>query len=312
MVAARLPEAEFVEAFNQLGPAELARRYNLTERQVFRRRRSLEQRGVSLDGPKRVTPKPAQYPHRVHLTVSYGTVLVFGDAHYWPGEPSLMHRALLKFCRQLKPSAVIFNGDAIDGATISRHPQIGWEGRPQLIDEIEAAKERLHEIERVAPKAERVWNLGNHDMRFETRLAAVAREYAKLHGVHLRDHFPNWRGAWSTWINNDVVVKHRHKGGTHAPYNSTLEAGKTMVLNHLHSAKVIPFTDYNGTRYGVDTGCIADPDHRAFTDYTEDNPKNWRSAFAVLTFRAGELLQPELVVKWDDESVQFRGEIITV
>ena len=311
MVAARLPEAEFVEAFNQLGPAELARRYNLTERQVFRRRRSLEQRGIGVNGPSRVSPKPAQYPHRADLTVEDGAIIVASDAHYWPGEPSLMHRALVAFCKDLKPAAVVFTGDVIDAPTISRHPAIGWESRPQLVDEIEVAKERLGEIERAAFKAEKVWNLGNHDMRFETRLASVAPEYAKLHGVHLRDHFPNWRGAWSTWVNHSVVVKHRFKGGIHATHNNTLAAGKTMVTGHLHSAKVTPYTDYNGTRYGVDTGCIADPDHRAFTDYTEDNPKNWRSAFAVLTFRAGELLQPELVVKWDDESVQFRGEIVT-
>ena len=87
-------------------------------------------------------------------------------------------------------------------------------------------------------------------------------------------------------------------------------AGKTIITGHLHSAKVIPFDDYNGTRYGVDGGCIADTDHKAFTDYTEDGPKNWRSAFVILTFKDGLLMQPELVLKWNEESVQFRGDII--
>jgi hypothetical protein len=85
-----------------------------------------------------------------------------------------------------------------------------------------------------------------------------------------------------------------------------------MVTGHLHSAKVTPFTDYNGTRYGVDAGCVADSDARAFTNYTEDSPKNWVSAFCILTFKDGQLLWPELVVKWDEKNVQFRGQIINV
>ena len=220
-----------------------------------------------------------------------------------------MHRALVTLCKEYKPKAIIANGDVIDAPSISRHAPIGWEHRPKLSDEIEAAKDRMHEITVAAGKAQRVWTLGNHDARFETRLATVAPEYAKIHGVHLSDHFSLWAPAWATWINNEVVVKHRFKGGLHAPHNNTMWAGKSMVTGHLHSARVSPFTDYNGTRYGVDTGCVAETDHKAFVDYTEDSPKNWRSAFGIFTFKDGQLMMPELVTKWDEKRVQFRGEV---
>jgi predicted phosphodiesterase len=252
------------------------------------------------------------HPHRIGIDIVSGVVLVGSDAHYWPGPASTAHRAFVKFAKELKPAAVIMNGDAIDAATISRHPPIGWEKRPPLIAEIEAAQERMGEIEKVAGRAQKIWTLGNHDGRFETRIATVAPEYAKIHGVHLRDHFELWSPCWSAWINDDVVVKHRFKGGMHAPQNNTLWAGRTMVTGHLHSAKVQPITDYNGTRYGVDTGCLANTDAKAFVDYSEDSPKNWRSAFAVLTFKDGKLLQPELVLVWGEDHVQFRGEIIKV
>jgi hypothetical protein len=85
-----------------------------------------------------------------------------------------------------------------------------------------------------------------------------------------------------------------------------------MVTGHLHSSKVTPLSDYNGTRYGVDTGCLANPSHPAFTDYTEDAPLDWRSGFAVLTFRDGKLMLPELVQLWDEDSVQFRGKVYKV
>jgi hypothetical protein len=107
------------------------------------------------------------------------------------------------------------------------------------------------------------------------------------------------------------VVKHRFRAGVHAPWNNTVNSGKSIVTGHIHSAKVTPMTDYNGTRYGVDTGVMADTYGRQFA-YLEDNPRNWVSGFGVLTFSDGKLLFPELVTKWDDKTVQFRGELIRV
>jgi len=221
-----------------------------------------------------------------------------------------MHRAFVSFCKRFKPKIVILNGDVVDLGQISRHPPIGWEKLPEVQEEIKAAQERLGEIEKAAYRAQKIWPLGNHDGRFETRLATVAPEFAKVHGVHLRDHFPLWEPCWSVFINDNTVVKHRFKGGLHAPHNNTLWAGRSIITGHLHSQRVSPLTDYAGTRWGVDTGCIADPAHRAFVDYTEDNPKNWRDGFVVLTYLGGQLLPPELISRWDDESVVFRGEII--
>ena len=249
---------------------------------------------------------------RKALEVENGTIIVFSDAHYWPGDPSVAHRALVKFCHDFKPTAVICNGDAIDGSSISRHPPINWEDCPSVKEELDVCQERLGEISEAASGATRIWCLGNHDGRFSTRLAQVAPEFRDVHGTHLKDHFPNWEPTWSVMINDKVVVKHRFKGGVHAAHNNTASAGLSMITGHLHSAKVTPYTDYTGTRYGVDTGCLADPYHPAFQGYLEDNPRNWRSGFCVLTFRKSALLMPELVSVWDENTVQFRGELIEV
>ena len=308
-----IPEDDFIRLFQELGPAGIAKRIGQTIRSVYARREAIEKRlGIQLTTKHPLaTRHNISHPQRATLEVKNGIVLVGSDAHYWPGEPSTAHRAFVKFCKDMKPAAVIMNGDVLDCATVSRHAPIGWEKRPALIEEIETAKERLYEIEKASGRARKIWPLGNHDARFETRLATVAPEYAKVHGVHLHTHYPLWEPCWSAWINDDVVVKHRFKGGIHAPHNNTMWAGKTMITGHLHSAKVIPFTDYKDTRYGVDTGCLADIYSDAFTDYLEDSPRNWRSGFCVLTFKDGKLLQPELVLVWDRGHVQFRGEIIS-
>lgn len=315
MTLPQLSEADFLSLFEKLGPYKMSRQTGLSLRSIYRRRRRLESKhSIGVVSPAHRALE--RYPHRLTHEVKDGIVLVGSDAHYWPGIVSTAHRAFVRFCKELKPKLIIKNGDTLDGASISRHPPIGWQSTPSLISEIEAAQERLGEIEAVGKKlgARLVWPCGNHDARFSTRLAMVAPEYAKLNGVSLKDHFPKWEPCWSIWLNNEVVIKHRYKGGIHATHNNTVSAGKTIITGHLHSLKVTPFTDYNGTRWGVDTGTLADPEGPQFVDYTEDSPKSWRSGFVVLTFKHGQMLWPELVWVRDEVKgeVEFRGEIITV
>lgn len=309
-------DIDFISLFKQHGPHKLAKKLDCDVRAVYMRRANLERRiGQKIVGPdNRSQRDPSKdHPARHSLTVKNGVVIVASDAHYWPGEPSTAHRALVKLCKELKPKAVIMNGDVMDFPQISRHSPIGWENQPTVVDEIENAQQRLHEIELASGRGvEKVWTLGNHDARFETRLATVAKEYALLNGIHLKDHFPEWIPCWSVWINDSVVVKHRYKGGVHAPHNNTVASGKSIITGHLHSLKVTPYNDYNGTRYGVDCGCIADTNHKAFVDYTEDGPLNWRSGFIVLTFEDGYLMWPEVVSVVDAKRVQFRGRMIKV
>lgn len=314
MAAPKSTDEEFIASLEKFGPTRLAKIIGTTERNVYARRARIEKRiGRPLSGPPRhnSTRNIVEHPQRATAEIVDGIAVIASDGHYWPGRISTAHKFLIKFCKEYKPNLIVFNGDAFDGASISRHPAMNWEKQPTVQEEIEAVQERLGEIEKAAFKARKIWTLGNHDSRFEARLAAVAPQYAEVHGVHLKDHFPNWEGAWSCWINDSVVVKHRFKGGIHATHNNTLWAGKTVVTGHLHSLKVTPFDDYNGTRFGVDTGCIADP-HGPQFDYNEDNPRNHRSGFIVLTFVKGELLWPEVVAVVDKETVQFRGELIRV
>jgi hypothetical protein len=311
----KLSDAEFIALWRKLGTTRMAKEGHGDYANICKRRRRIERRHrISLVPPVRpeLHPQTSEHPGWINLQIKNGIVLVGSDAHLWPGPMTTAMRAFVKFIKHEKPAAVVLNGDVMDFPRISRHPPIGWEKTPTPQDEIEAAQEILHEIEKAAGKARKLWTLGNHDARFATRLASVAPEYAKVHGVHLQDHFPLWEPSWAIGINDDVVIKHRHKGGIHATHNSPLWAGRSTVTGHLHSLKVSPLTDYNGTRYGVDTGCLADTNSRAFLDYTEANPLNWRSGFVVLTFKDGKLLWPETVSKWDENRVQWRGQLIEV
>ena len=297
------------------GPTKTALQTGLSLRNVNARRKRIEQRtGRKLRTPSGESRSSTHvYPGRLETSLQDGVILIGGDAHYWPGHPSTGHRAFVKFIKKVKPKIVVVNGDVFDGAAVSRHPSVNWDQNPTVVDELETCRARMHEILQAAgPKASLFWTLGNHDARFEARLVQVAPEYAGVRGTSLKDHFSaRWKPCWSLFINDELVVKHRYKGGAHATHNNTLSSGKSIVTNHLHSAKVTPYSDYNGTRYGVDTGCLADLNGRQFT-YGEDNPVNHRSGFAVITYRKGRLMYPELVLVVDDRTVQFRGELFSV
>jgi biotin operon repressor len=323
-VKAACNDAEFIELWRvHKSGGKIAKILGLSERSVMQRRRRLElKRGVKLEssdnrGRKYDRLQTAhQHAKRKDLGILNGTILVFSDAHFWPGIRTTAFEGLLWAIREMKPQAVINNGDAFDGASISRHPRIGWDSTPSVIEELKACDAALGEIEEAAKAARHntrlVWCLGNHDARFENRLAANAPQYEHVHGFSLKDHFPAWEPCWAVWNGDNTVIKHRWKGGVHATHNNTVNSGVSFVTGHLHSLKVTPFDDYHGTRYGVDTGTLAEPCGPQFSNYLEEGPTNWRSGFAVLTFVDGQLLYPEVVKVHDEKRIQFRGKLIEV
>ena len=253
---------------------------------------------------------------RRELEIVDGVGFVGSDAHYWPGEPSTAHRAFVRFiAREKHKKFVVLNGDAYDFPGISRHPPIGWVNLPTPAQELEIVAERLGEIAKAAGKIPKFFPAGNHDLRFETLIAKNVPELKACRGTSLVDNTPDWEPCWALFVNDShggAVIKHRARSGIHGPHNNTLWAGRTIITGHAHSQKVMPVTDFNGTRWGVDTGCLAEIYGPQFEDYLEGGFRNWRSGFARLKFVGGKLLTPELIRVVEPGIVEFRGELIEV
>ena len=318
MTKAACTEQEFIALWNKHGSVKtLSEILGISDRNISKRRRVIEKKnGIVLAGVANNSPDfRVTYPEnnvRVNVELNNGIIVVGSDCHYWPDIISTAHRGFLKIIKELSPRMVVMNGDVFDGASISRHPPSGWKPTPSVKQELEACQDRLEEIQKAAKGAALHWCWGNHDQRFNARLAAqVGDTWRGVEGMNLTDHFPLWKFSTSIMVNDKVMIKHRYHNGIHAVYNNTLRAGLTVVTGHLHSLKVTPFSDYRGDRYGVDTGSLADVNGDQF-EYSEDNPKNHRSGGAILTFVDGELLPPELFQVWDDDHVVFRGQLIAV
>jgi len=315
----KITDEDFIALWSKYGSAAAVSQISgVNIRAVHERRRRIEARyGTKLTCSDKRSPDilvtVPQNGVRTTVDLDKGVIIVGSDAHYWPGIVSTAHRAFVAITRELKPKMVVMNGDALDGATISRHDRIQWENRPSIKQELQAVSDRLGEVEDAAKRAKLQWTWGNHDMRFSTKLAGVAAQFEGVKGFCLPDHFPRWNFSTSVMVNGSCMIKHRWHNGIHATYNNALKSGASMVTGHLHALQTRPFTDYNGTRYAVDTGTLSAPDGDQFT-YAEDSPANHRSGFVVLTFHNGRLLPPELVEVLDEGegTVFFRGQIIKV
>lgn len=285
-----------------------------TRMSVSNRRKTIEDKlGITLHNAAINSPRNAalrrKSSRRLELTLADGIILIGSDAHIWPGPLTTAQRGFLAMSERLKPDVVVLNGDVFDGAKISRHPAGIWdqESRPNVKQELDACQAFVSSIK----ARRRIWTWGNHDARMEYTLAAAVPEYQGVPGFALKDHFPEWDFCMAVFVNDDLVIKHRYANGVHAVYNNAVKSGRSIVTGHLHSLKVTPWTDYNGTRYGVDSGTLADPTSKQF-DYSEENPSNHRAGFVVLTIREGRLLMPELVQVFDENRIEFRGELIAV
>jgi len=318
----KVSDQDFISLYKETGsPVAIAKITGISERRVHARRRIIENKyNIVLSSKTTKNPHEKKYntvhdsPSSINLGMLNGSVLVFSDAHFLPAVRTTAFKALLWMIGEVKPSVVIANGDIFDGSMVSRHPASGWEKVPTVLEELQASQSRMDEIACAAkeanPKVKLIFSLGNHDQRFGARLATMAPEYAGVHGFSLNDHFPDWTHCVSCFLNDDIVVMHRWKGGQFAIANNARMSGISYITGHLHSLQCLAITDFKGTRWGVDTGTLAQPFASSFS-YTMDTPRNWRSGFVSLNVFEGKLLAPELVMVNDDDPdcVEYRGQV---
>ena len=314
MAAKKVSDDEFIRLWLDLqSPQKVADSLDMNVRAVYRRRKVIEMAHntiLPVNDIRSPTFTLRDHLSRANATLQDGVIMVASDCHYWNIEPSTAHKAFVKLCKQLKPNIVVMNGDVFDGATNSRHPKAHWETvkPPTVKQEIEVVADRLDEIQKASTAARHVWTLGNHDQRFEARLANTVPEYEGVAGFSLKDHFPSWHHAMSLMVNDNLMIKHRTmKGGVHATWNNVLHSGSIhIVTGHLHRLQATIFSNYRGSFFGVDTGTLADVDADHMS-YGEDNSLNHASGFAVLTLVDGDLIYPEFCYVRNDVAY-FRGK----
>lgn len=310
---------DFIRTWVESGfsPNQVAKALGIHVRNVYSRRNRLESLGYVLPSiTDDLTVHDRAYTLREHFHIEDGCAVIVSDRHKWPGDGiTAAESALYTLLPQIKPDFFVMNGDLFDGASIGRHPPLGWERKPSVKEELDACTEVLANIEALLPPGmPKFYTIGNHCRRFDYKLALTASDYKGISGFRLSDHFVNWKMSWSLHVNSGVrsghtVIKHKQRQGVGAARNNAMVAGVSIVTGHTHALTVSPIEDYQGRRWGVECGFLAHKDHSAF-EYAEDGPSYSRPGFAVLTWRGGVLLPPELVEVDDAGVAWFRGDAI--
>jgi hypothetical protein len=316
-------DEEFREIWESTGgsAAEVARILRVSQRNVYKRRRSLEEKDrrplLNKTAPHSLDAGIVleEFPDWQHLEVKNGTVVGFSDSHLVPQRKSTAHHALLKLLHEIQPVAVVEMGDLVDLAAVSRHHRIGWDRQVSVKEELQWAADCVAEIRLAAGKKAKTFKTqGNHDQRFSGHLSNNLAPYEGVPGFSLADHIKDWPVSWCVRVNEtELEITHRWKSGIHAPWNNVMNAGISYATGHLHSQKVYPLTDLRGDRWGVDVGTLS-PVYGPYFRYLEGKPRNWRSGFAVFRFVNYKLRQPQLVRVVDEEKriVEYLGRDISV
>jgi len=308
-----LDDREFTRLWARAGcsPQTMSELTGMPVRSIYQRRAAIERRtGIALESVNRqnptVTSSRRAFTRQIDHTIDTGTIVVFSDAHWWPDQDkSIAHQALIKLVKKIKPRLLVANGDLFDGARVAAHKPMGILELPTIREELETCTDHLHELQLAAGKhCELFWTVGNHDQRFDKTLALQAGDYVDVVDG-LESRFPDWTFAWSLALNGSTMIKHRIYGGIHAGYNNTVKAGWTTVTGHTHTLEIKPWGDYNGRRWGVQCGTLADQNGDQF-EYTENVPSYSCQGFAILTYQDGILLPPELC-EVIGENAYFRG-----
>lgn len=310
----KVSDDEFIRIFRASETAfEAAQTIGGDLRTIMFRRRTIEERyGIALHTAGQATKQVLTQHEARHCMDFEGVMVVFSDAHFWPGRMSRANKALLRVLPVLKPKMVNANGDLLDGSTISRHHRIGWQKLPKLTEELTETQQRMGEIKKAYPKALRRIQPGNHDMRFDGYLSNIAPEMEGIAGSSLWSHFPDWEVSLSLMLNGNTMIKHRYHSSLHAPMQNAIKSGVNMVTGHLHRLHYDVWGDYKGHRFGIDTGTLCEVTGPQML-YGEDNPTPGSSGFVVLTFKKGGLLlDPEFARLREDGKVYFRGEAIGI
>jgi hypothetical protein len=143
-------------------------------------------------------------------------------------------------------------------------------------------------------------------------IANHAEKLEGLPGTRLEDYFPDWTVCQMLELPG-CTIKHQFCGGSGAARNNTIRSGRSYVTGHLHSPNVVRYTDSTGTRYGIDLGMLAAVDGPQFR-YADNRPRDWGSSWALLNFKDGRLLLPELALVIDEQAglFTFRGALHSV
>lgn len=211
------------------------------------------------------------------------SIVVLNDVHV-PFHNKNGVEAVLKFCRDQQPDAIVINGDFLDCYSISSFAQAP--GMPKLQEEVDQGLEILEKMRRYCPLAEITYTEGNH----EERLKRLVKERHGLYGLRAMElgallDFDRLGISYLDygkikWF-GDLAIYHGQYVSGNAAYSAKreLENGgfRYCITGHVHRMGLYHRKGYTGNRIALENGGLFDINQ---CDYMK-NP-NWMNGFCIV------------------------------
>lgn len=221
-------------------------------------------------------------------------IVVAGDIHF-PHQDDKVIELFYKFLKSYQPDTIVFNGDLLDCAGISKFQSIP--GSSNLSNELSLCWQFLSDVRLLCPSARIIYITGNHEWRWRSQLIenikdptmyGVIRDSVSLQDLlHLRKlniEFKDLPENISRFDDNyiyleDFFIGHWNRVSKHSDYtvkNLIDDKGVSLIQGHTHRLGLFFKQTLSATLIGAETGCLC----KVNPDYCM-NP-NWCNGFVVV------------------------------
>jgi len=239
---------------------------------------------------------PFSYPK------AWTTAVVYGDTHV-PYQDKDAIAIVMAVIADAQPDIIVNLGDLVDAWQIS-HFSKDPSRLDTLQDNIDEAREHLHQVSQIAPSARKVLLEGNHETRLSRIICGLEgpqRELGRLRAFQQALQWPNLLQldsiGWE-WVperlqsRTQVLPKIITKHGTVVRKWSGLSAkgewekyGRSGISGHTHRLGTFLHRDHNGNSQWIESGCTCLLDAPYGVDF------DWQQGLIVLTWNEDAFLQ---------------------
>lgn len=214
--------------------------------------------------------------------------LVIPDCHI-PYHDKRAYNLMLSVAQDVDPDEIVILGDFADFYSVSSHGRDAAV-REQLIDEVYVVVEKLKEINKLFPKAKKVYIEGNHEYRLARYINATCPD---LYGVVdlriiLELGVLNWHfvpyGPTQKYhvLGSKLIARHEPlAGGKHVAQNTVEKAMHSVIFGHTHRIQEAQVVTMSGENFrGISSGWLGDKDHKVM-QYVRGHHQ-WAQAFSIV------------------------------
>lgn len=216
------------------------------------------------------------------------TALIIPDVHFGHADKKA-YNLMLKAAKAQKISEIVILGDYGDIFFLNGHGSKDPESRNLLSDEIDCINKHLDELDRLFPKAKKVYLQGNHEYRFERY---ILKHCPELFGITefkfliKMNQRPNWK-----YVNYGPNQKHKILGSKlaarHEPIGRSAEATArkamcSLVFGHIHRIQTNYAVGMDGTQHvAFSCGWLGDKSLDKIFGYVKSHHE-WQLGFALV------------------------------